>query len=195
MKLHSERWADAHFWVGTFGILLYVVAMWTSGVNQGLYWRALNPDGFLKYPDFIEGLLSARFLYHMRLFGGLLYLGGFIGMIVNLALTIRAGKPVTAAQDVVVVRRPAAVPVWELMRGAPVKLSLVVVGLAALLGISSPTVSVLPLSGLVVVTVAAVLIGGMHRRERGSWHRLIEGRPLAFTLLVVLAVLAGGSRS
>ena len=32
-KLHSTRLADLHFWIGTFGILLYVIAMWVSGVT------------------------------------------------------------------------------------------------------------------------------------------------------------------
>ena len=191
-KLHSERWADAHFWVATFGILLYVVAMWVSGVNQGLYWRALDGEGFLKYPDFIEGLLSARFLYHMRLMGGLLYLGGFILMIVNLGLTIRAGRPVTATQDVLVPDRVPATPVWRLLQGAPVKISVAIVLLGVAFGVADLMPSILVLSGLIVVTVATILIGAMERRESGSWHRLIEGRPLAFTILVLFAILAGG---
>ncbi|PIE75676.1 cytochrome-c oxidase, cbb3-type subunit II [bacterium DOLJORAL78_65_58] len=55
-KLWSTRLAEAHFWVGTIAILMYVVSMWVSGVSQGLFWRALDAEGFLKYPDFIEGL-------------------------------------------------------------------------------------------------------------------------------------------
>ena len=50
--------------MGTFGILLYMVAMWISGVNQGLFWRALDADGFLKYPDFIQGLLNSQHALH-----------------------------------------------------------------------------------------------------------------------------------
>src|SRR6185503_2779912 len=41
--LHSRRLADVHFWIGTFGILLYIVAMWVSGITQGMMWRAMNP--------------------------------------------------------------------------------------------------------------------------------------------------------
>src|SRR5437868_369574 len=83
-KLHSTRAADAHFWIGTVGILMYMVAMWVSGVSQGLMWRALNPDGTLLYPDFVETLLAIRPLYIVRLVGGTLYLGGFALMTWNL---------------------------------------------------------------------------------------------------------------
>ena len=39
-KLHSQKMADWHFWLGTVGILLYVASMWVSGISQGLIWRA-----------------------------------------------------------------------------------------------------------------------------------------------------------
>src|SRR5215207_6019978 len=38
-KLHSKPLAELHFYVATIGILLYVVAMWVSGVTQGLMLR------------------------------------------------------------------------------------------------------------------------------------------------------------
>jgi Cbb3-type cytochrome oxidase, subunit 1 len=41
-KLHSKSAADTHFWLGTIGIILYVVSMWVGGITQGLMWRALN---------------------------------------------------------------------------------------------------------------------------------------------------------
>ncbi|HTJ82336.1 MAG TPA: cytochrome-c oxidase, cbb3-type subunit I, partial [Polyangiaceae bacterium] len=44
-KLHSVRAANAHFYLGTFGILLYIAAMWTSGITQGLMWRAVTEEG------------------------------------------------------------------------------------------------------------------------------------------------------
>ena len=68
--LYSKRLADIHFWLGTFGILLYVIAMWVSGVTQGLMWRALSPDGSLMYPTFVETLIALMPMYWMRLIGG-----------------------------------------------------------------------------------------------------------------------------
>ena len=44
-KLHSIRAANWHFYIGTFGIILYITSMWTAGVTQGLMWRAVTPEG------------------------------------------------------------------------------------------------------------------------------------------------------
>jgi cytochrome c oxidase cbb3-type subunit I/II len=191
-KLRSVKMAESHFWMGTFGILLYVVAMWINGVNQGLYWRALGPDTFLKYPDFIQGLISSHFLWIMRAIGGAMYLGGFVVMAVNLFATIRAGEASTVSQQVVVPEQLPAPSVWRLIRGAPVVLSLGAVLLAILLGRADAVASPLVLTGMAAVTIAAILIAGMERRQAGSWHRLVERRPLAFTVLILAAILVGG---
>jgi cytochrome c oxidase cbb3-type subunit I/II len=191
-QLHSVRWAETHFWIGTFGILLYMVAMWINGVNQGLYWRALDADGFLKYPDFIQGLVSGQFLYVMRLVGGGAYLVGFVLMMANLTMTIRAGER-SRVETTVMVPAPVAAPsVWQLIRGTPVVLSAVAILLAVALGRASRITSPLVLTAGAFLAVVAILIGGMERRRSGSWHRLVESRPLAFTLLVLLAILVGG---
>ena len=34
-KLYSEKAANWHFWLGTVGILLYVVSMWVAGITPG----------------------------------------------------------------------------------------------------------------------------------------------------------------
>jgi cytochrome c oxidase cbb3-type subunit I/II len=60
-KLYSVPMANFHFWIGTFGILLYVAAMWVSGIMQGLMLNATNAAGTaLTYPNFIETLTSIR---------------------------------------------------------------------------------------------------------------------------------------
>jgi cytochrome c oxidase cbb3-type subunit I/II len=184
--------ADAHFWIGTFGILLYVSAMWISGINQGLFWRALDADGFLKYPDFVEGLLSARYLYHMRLTGGTLFLLGFVIMTVNLALTIRSGKKVNGEIDVMVRPRPQLISGWAILRGAPVVISVLLVVAAAMFGVASLIHSVLMAIVLLILGAIAYFLAGRKSEEDRSWHRLLEGKPLAFTVLVLFAILAGG---
>ncbi len=191
-KLWSTRLADAHFWIGTFGILLYVVAMWVSGINQGLFWRALDADGFLKYPDFVEGLLSARFLYVMRLLGGLMYLGGFILLVFNLLKTIAQGKTVNGEVDVVVPVKQAGAASPPLWSGKPIVFTLLVLFFGTLFIMSSVIKAILALlAGLVVVAVAYLTMG-RGKGDQPAWHRILEGRPLAFTVLVLLAVLAGG---
>ncbi len=34
-KLRSASAANFHFWIGTIGILLYVVSMWVAGITPG----------------------------------------------------------------------------------------------------------------------------------------------------------------
>ncbi|MGQ0720268.1 MAG: cytochrome-c oxidase, cbb3-type subunit I [Candidatus Eiseniibacteriota bacterium] len=193
-KLWSLRLADAHFWIGTFGILLYITSMWVSGIGQGLYWRALDADGFLKYPDFVEGLLAQRAMYMMRLVGGSAYLVGFVLFAVNIFATVRQGHPVDGRVTVPVKARAArpAVSGWRVLAGGPAVLSALVVAVAVILGISSPVMSPVVLTLATMVVVAAIVSGGIWRREGRTWHALLEGRPLAFTVLVLFAVLAGG---
>jgi cytochrome c oxidase cbb3-type subunit I/II len=88
--LYSEKLANVHFWIGTAGIVFYVVSMWTSGITQGLMLRAIS-GGQLLYPDFIETVVRIQPLYYIRALGGVMYLIGFLIMVYNLARTIRAG--------------------------------------------------------------------------------------------------------
>src|SRR3954465_12906008 len=94
-KLPSTRPADPHFWLGTIGIVLYVIAMWVSSATQGLMLRATNPDGTLTYPGWVETVLAIRPMYMVRALGGTMYLTGFLMMAWNLWKTARAGQPVT----------------------------------------------------------------------------------------------------
>ena len=89
-KIWSDKLANAHFWTGTIGILLYVLAMYNSGITQGLMWRAFDEAGNLMYPEFIETVVQVIPMYWVRLIGGLLYLGGVFMMMFNMYMTIRS---------------------------------------------------------------------------------------------------------
>ena len=105
-KLHSTSAANFHFWIGTVGILLYVVAMWISGVMQGLMLNATSPDGSsLQYPAFLDTLQAIRPLMGLRIIGGAMYLVGFLVMCWNLFMTIRSGKAVDETREVTVLER------------------------------------------------------------------------------------------
>lgn len=86
-KLWSTRLAEWHFWIGTAGILLYIVPIYVAGLTQGLMWRALNDSGQLAYPDFVETVRVLLPLYWIRVAGGLLYFAGACMLAVNYALT------------------------------------------------------------------------------------------------------------
>ena len=89
-KLHSKALASAHFWLGTLGILLYMMSMWASGITQGLMLRAVDSSGHLMYPDFIETVMRIVPLYWVRAFGGISFLSGYVLLIYNLTKTILA---------------------------------------------------------------------------------------------------------
>jgi cytochrome c oxidase cbb3-type subunit I/II len=197
-KLYSTRAADAHFWMATVGILLYMVAMWASGITQGLMWRALRPDGTLLYPSFIETLLAIRPMYIARVLGGGLYLAGFILMIWNLYRTAKQGKLVES-ETTVVVETPEPAPAnaqpafVRMLTGWPLVVSLAVIGVAAFLSQAQPA-RALVLMGLVVALGQLAWLWARRDRQAGrpSWFGLVEGRPLAFTVLTLIAVLVGG---
>ncbi|HTP71423.1 MAG TPA: cytochrome-c oxidase, cbb3-type subunit I [Burkholderiaceae bacterium] len=89
--MYSVSAINLHFWISTLGIVLYIASMWIAGVMQGLMWRALNPDGTLVY-TFVESVKATFPFYLIRLFGGLLYLGGMGVMVWNVVMTMRNGK-------------------------------------------------------------------------------------------------------
>jgi len=91
-KLHSEKLANVHFWLGFTGIILYICSMWASGITQGLMWRAVDESGRLVYPDFVETVLRIVPLYWVRAFGGVLFLAGYFLMVYNLWKTIKTSK-------------------------------------------------------------------------------------------------------
>jgi cytochrome c oxidase cbb3-type subunit 1 len=88
-RMYSVRLINIHFWLHTSGIVLYIVAMWFSGVMQGLMWRAVNTDGTLTY-SFVESLVASKPFYIIRFIGGVLVVCGFILMAYNMFKTIRA---------------------------------------------------------------------------------------------------------
>ena len=94
-EMYSKRLIETHFWVATIGIVLYITAMWISGVMQGLMWRAVNPDGTLTY-SFVETVQAMHPYYVIRLLGGMLYLSGMLLMAYNMIRTIAGARPVEA---------------------------------------------------------------------------------------------------
>ena len=90
--LWSKTLATAHFWTATMGIALYVLAIYAGGINQGLMWRAFSETGTLKYPDFVETVMSLMPMYWIRVLGGTLYIAGAVMAAVNFVMT-RRGRP------------------------------------------------------------------------------------------------------
>jgi cytochrome c oxidase cbb3-type subunit I/II len=192
-KLYSTRAANFHFYLGTFGILLYITAMWTSGVTQGLMWRASTADGALQYPNFIETVNAIRPMYWMRLIGGTAYLVGMIIMLWNLIATARAGKPVNGTADVVVaVEEKTEEPWTSIVFGKPVVLVVTVGVFGGVFLVTNLFASVFFALTAAMVGVLGTLAITASQAKPHAWHRLLEGRALLFTVLTVIAVLVGG---
>jgi cytochrome c oxidase cbb3-type subunit 1 len=90
-EIYSVKLIDTHFWLATIGIVLYITAMWISGIMQGLMWRAVNEDGTLIY-SFVETVNAMHPYYLIRLLGGLIYLSGMLLMSYNVYQTVRGGS-------------------------------------------------------------------------------------------------------
>jgi hypothetical protein len=87
--LYSLKLVNWHFWISTIGIVLYITAMWVSGILQGLMWRAYTSLGFLEY-SFIETVEAMHPFYVIRAMGGVLFLIGALLMVWNLWQTVNA---------------------------------------------------------------------------------------------------------
>jgi len=189
-KLHSEKLADAHFWMGTFGILLYTVSMWVSGITQGLMWRAITPEGALQYPGFVETLVAIRPLYMLRLIGGSLYLVGFLIMVYNLVKTVAGQQGVQTIVKVAPLPKAEEVSVKDLLLSRPIILSAVGVFVSVGFFVGNAISTVVFLCLLLAIGAVAWFMAASGS-DKGV-HRLLEGRPLVFSVLALLGVVIGG---
>jgi cytochrome c oxidase cbb3-type subunit 1 len=86
-EMYSTNLINVHFWMSNIGVVLYIAAMWISGVMQGLMWRAVNPDGTLTF-TFAQTVAAMHPYYVIRFIGGLIYLSGMLIMAYNVYKTI-----------------------------------------------------------------------------------------------------------
>jgi cytochrome c oxidase cbb3-type subunit 1 len=89
--MYSAKLLNVHFWIHTLGAVLYITAMWASGVLQGLMWRAFDEQGNLIY-TFADSVAAMHPFYAQRALGGAFVSLGFIIMLYNTIMTIRAKK-------------------------------------------------------------------------------------------------------
>jgi cytochrome c oxidase cbb3-type subunit I/II len=106
-KLWSHRLMNYHFWLGTLGILFYIVAIYAAGVTQGLMWRAFDDTGRLAYPDFVETVVRILPMYWVRVFGGSMYV---VGVALGLFNIVKTWQTRPQVYDVPVFEAPALTP-------------------------------------------------------------------------------------
>lgn len=90
-KLYSKKLAGTHFWIGTLGMLLYVIPMYWASFKSYFMMSAFTPEGQLQY-QFIDVVQTIIPFYVLRGIGGTIYLAGVILMVYNLWKTAKAGS-------------------------------------------------------------------------------------------------------
>ncbi|MDF1798629.1 MAG: cytochrome-c oxidase, cbb3-type subunit I [Planctomycetota bacterium] len=155
----NRKLMETHFWMGTVGILLYVVAIYGAGLTQGLMWRAFDDQGSLVYQDFLETVTKLLPMYAVRVVGGTLYLGGVLLGCYNVFM-VWTKRPSTYDE-----------PVFE----AP----------ALAKDYVEPKAPPGPLDGQAVTKTGQRLAFFAGLR----WHRAWEGQTLKFSAWVLVAVL------
>jgi cytochrome c oxidase cbb3-type subunit I/II len=129
-KLWSTKLANAHFWIGTLGIILYALPMYVAGFVQASMWKQFNPDGTLVYGNFLETVSEIIPMYWMRAIGGSMFIVGALIGVYNIIMTARSGSKVTdelaeaAALQKVTKKRTAKEGYHTWLERRPVKLTI-----------------------------------------------------------------------
>jgi cytochrome c oxidase cbb3-type subunit I/II len=195
--LHSIGLANLHFWIGTVGILLYVAAMWTSGITQGLMLNATTEHGtVLAYPNFLDTLNTIRPLMLMRVIGGALYLAGWLMMGYNVWQTLRGAARVNGTIEVFENDSDHA-PAGDLsLLGSffnpPVMFSVIGCVCAFAWMFGGEFLGTVGLVGALLCAVLAFAHFESRGKKWGDWYDRLLVNSLPFTLLTFLAVVAGG---
>jgi cytochrome c oxidase cbb3-type subunit I/II len=197
--LHSVPMANLHFWLGTVGILLYVAAMWTSGITQGYMLGATTEHGtILAYPNFLDTVTTIKPMMLMRVIGGGFYLTGFILLAVNVFRTVRGAEPVNGTIEVFADEpeqdhAAESMGVLGTLLSPPVLFSVLGIGFACVWMFGADALSIAGLIGLIL----SVIIAYAHFESRGKawagWYDRLLVNAAPFTILTFIAVAAGGA--
>jgi cytochrome c oxidase cbb3-type subunit I/II len=91
-ELWSTKLANAHFWIGTLGIVFWTLPMYWAGWTQASMWKQFTDEGMLAYPNFLETVTQIKPMFALRAIGGLLYFTGAVLAVVNLWKTATSGS-------------------------------------------------------------------------------------------------------
>ncbi|HKK19434.1 MAG TPA: cytochrome-c oxidase, cbb3-type subunit I, partial [Opitutales bacterium] len=197
-KLHSTAMANAHFWLGMVGILLYVASMWVSGITQGLMLNATTDNGtLLKYPDFLETLQAIKPVMLFRAIGGGLYLFGFALMAYNIWRTARSGGPVNGTIEVPQPEpegsgEPRKLGIFAFLN-APVIYSLSIVFFVCLTIFGDGALFLFGLVMTIFLVIAAIAHFEACKVQWTKWYEKLLDHSFAFTVLTLIAAAIGGA--
>ncbi len=194
--LHSVALANLHFWIGLVGILLYVAAMWTSGITQGLMLNATSEGGtVLTYPNFLETLNTIRPMMLFRLFGGGLYLIGWFLLVYNVYRSIRGARAVDGSIDVFIADEAPEFERIGLTRAVfspPVVFSALGTVSACAWMFGGDFLKIVGIFGTALCVLLAWAHFGARTSRWAAWYDRLLVSAMPFTVLTFVAVAAGG---
>ncbi|MEI7955345.1 MAG: cytochrome-c oxidase, cbb3-type subunit I, partial [Verrucomicrobiota bacterium] len=194
-QLWSKAMADMHFWIGLVGVLLYIVAMWFSGISQGLMLSQFKPDGATLVYTFLQTLENIQLYYIFRVIGGLLYLGGFVMLAFNIWKTIRSGSPCNESVEVVVLepKRKDGMTWSEALINDPLAYIFLGICTTLLWFFLPPHADKAALVLTVLIAIKAVLAFKASNDGWTQWHERIVENYLPFAVLVFVTAAIGGA--
>ncbi|MGE9291893.1 MAG: cbb3-type cytochrome c oxidase subunit I, partial [Puniceicoccales bacterium] len=189
--LYSVSLANLHFWFGMVGILLYVGAMWVSGITQGIMLNAVDGTT-LVYPEFIETLNAIRAPMLFRLIGGVFYLAGYVLLAYNIFRTIRAGEPTTGTIEVEIDsgREPGFLKAFF---NAPIAYSTGIIVFGSFWLFGGGGWLVLGMIGFIATVLGAVAHFEISGARWVEWYDKLLKNWAGFTILTFIAVAIGGA--
>jgi cytochrome c oxidase cbb3-type subunit I/II len=196
-KLHSTALANAHFWLGMVGILLYVASMWVSGITQGLMLNATTENGtLLQYPNFLDSLQAIRPVMLFRAIGGGLYLFGFCLMVYNIWRTARSGEAVNGSIEVTSSVDELAGKKKNGFRGflnAPVIYSLLIIFFVCLTIFGDGALFLFGVLMTIFLVIAAIAHFEVAKVTWTEWYEKLLDHGFAFSVLTIIAAAIGGA--
>lgn len=193
-KLHSIALANMHFWIGLFGILLYVASMWVSGIMQGLMLNGVTEDGLLMNPDFVATLEAIKPMMLTRMLGGALYLVGFLLMCYNIYMTVKSGKAVNGVAEVdeLVVNDSKVESMMKAILSSPFILSACAIFFLCVWVMGNDLLQIVGIFGTFAFVFLMMADFKSRKEAWVRWHDRLLDNAIPLTVLTLLSVGIGG---
>ncbi len=192
-QLYSVAMANLHFWLGTVGILLYILSMWVSGIGQGMMLNAMTEEGVLAYPIFIEAVVSSRLMMLTRFVGGALYLIGFILLAYNIFMTVWKKEPVNGSIEVPEEPVKEDMGLFPTFVNAPVIYFVMIIFFSMTWMMGNDWISTFSLFILIATCVVGLVHLELGGRKWGDWYDRLLNNMGPFSILTLIAVVIGGA--
>jgi cytochrome c oxidase cbb3-type subunit I/II len=194
-KLYSNAMANAHFWLGMVGILLYVASMWVSGITQGLMLNATTDGGtVLQYPNFLDTLQAIRPVMLFRAIGGGLYLLGFAMLAFNIWKTARSGEAVNGTVEVTLTEaNDETKKRFHSFLKAPVIYSVLIIFSMCLTIFSNGALFLIGMLSTIFFVIVAIAHFEGSQAKWNDWYEELLSHGFAFSVLTIIAAAIGGA--